>query len=113
VTGLLFLQGERDSQTRGLAIKWAARFKTMLEGFRAVFGNIPAVVAKIPDITASGHKYDDVVQDQQDLAAAENTGVRVFATADQPLADGLHFTVAAYKVIGERFADNWLDLTGP
>jgi carbohydrate esterase-like sialic acid-specific acetylesterase len=113
VTGLLFLQGERDSETRGLAIKWAARFKTMIEGFRSVFGNIPAVVAKIPDLTASGHKYDDVVQDQQDLAAAENTGVRVFATDDQPLADGLHFTVAAYKVIGERFADNWLDLTGP
>jgi hypothetical protein len=113
VTGLLFLQGERDAMQRGLATKWAAKFAKMLAGFRAVFGNIPAVVAKIPDLTAPGHKYTQVVQDQQDLAATENTGVQAFSTADQPLADGLHFTVPAYKVIGERFANNWLDLTGP
>jgi carbohydrate esterase-like sialic acid-specific acetylesterase len=113
VTGLLFLQGERDAMQKGLATKWAAKFTKMLAGFRAVFGNIPAVVAKIPDITASGHKYTQLVQDQQDLAATANTDVRAFSTADQPLVDGLHFTVAAYKVIGGRFADNWSALTGP
>jgi hypothetical protein len=114
VTGLLFLQGERDASQRGLATKWAARFKTMLAGFRSVFGEIPAVVAKLGNITAPGHKFTQLVQEQQDLAATENTNVRFFPTADQPLdGEGLHFTVAAYKIIGERFADNWLDLTGP
>jgi hypothetical protein len=114
VTGFLFLQGERDAQQKGLAQKWAAKFRAMLEGFRAIFGDIPAVVAKIPDISAPGHKYTQLVQDQQDLAATENTNVQVFPTADLALdADGLHFTVQSYKDLGSRFASNWLLLTGP
>ena len=113
VTGLLFLQGERDAGQKGLAQKWAARFKTMLEGFRAIFGDIPAVVAKIANITAPGHKYTQLVQEQQDLAATENTNVQFFPTADEQLdSDGIHFTVQAYKDIGGRFATNWLQLTG-
>ncbi|MGZ4374194.1 MAG: sialate O-acetylesterase, partial [Gaiellaceae bacterium] len=98
---------------KGLAQKWAARFKTMLAGFRAIFGDIPAVVAKIADITAPGHKYTQLVQEQQDLAAAENTNVQFFPTADEQLdTDGIHFTVQSYKDIGGRFATNWLQLTG-
>ena len=112
VTGLLFLQGERDATQRGLAQKWAAGFKTMLDGFRAVFGDIPAVVAKIADITAPGHKYTQLVQEQQDLAATQNTNVQFFPTADEPLEDGIHYTVQSYRDVGSRFTSNWLLLTG-
>ncbi|MGE5272287.1 MAG: sialate O-acetylesterase [Verrucomicrobiota bacterium] len=113
VAGLLFLQGERDATQRGLAQKWATRFNSMLAGFRAIFGDIPAVVAKIADITAPGHKFTELVQEQQDLAATQNTNVRFFPTADEPLdADGLHYTVQGYKDVGTRFAANWLFLTG-
>jgi hypothetical protein len=113
VSGLLFLQGEADAAQAKLASAWAAKFQKMLVGFRSVFGpNLPAVIGEIGNIAKKGNKYAPIVRAQQELAATQNAHVAVFSTLDLPIGpDGLHFTVPAYKTVGDRFAAAWL--SGP
>lgn len=112
VDGVMFLQGAQDATDPGLAATWAARFATFVTGIRSVVGQAPVVFGQI------GAYYNDpafgswaTVQQQQALFRAVKT--RMVVTDDLLMQPGsLHFSLQAYRSIGARMADAWLNLTG-
>ncbi len=117
IGGILFLQGEADSDTQDAASAWEGKFDQMLAAFRSDLGSdVPFVLGQIGAIENGGnqdYRYAPVVRAGQADAAATNPGVALATTDDLPLADDVHFTVDAYKTIGERFGDGWWSLAGP
>jgi hypothetical protein len=112
IDGILFLQGESDATNQSDADNWGKRFKVVLNGFRADLGSdVPFVLGQIGTISASGFKYQKTVRDQQAKAATGKPGLVMIMTKDLATgSDGLHFTVASYKTIGDRFATAWWQL---
>ena len=112
IEGILFLHGESDATNQSDAGAWAKRFKIVLNGFRTDLGtDVPFVIGQIGKITASGFGYQKTVRDQQATAATAQPGLAMITTKDLATgSDGLHFTIASYKTIGERFATAWWQL---
>jgi hypothetical protein len=113
VTGVVFDQGERDAEQKGLATGWAKKFASMAAGFRALFGaGLPIVFGQTGNIDPKGHKYLATVRDQQQQADDADPNALMVPTLDLAVSpDGLHFTLASYKTLGDRFADAWAQLS--
>jgi len=112
VSAVLFLQGETDSENQSKAQHWREHFEQMLAGLRATFGpELPVILAEIGHLNPDDYPYQNIVRNAQDAAASEDYKVALVHTDDLPTADGVHFTVDAYKTLGHRFEDAWWALT--
>jgi hypothetical protein len=120
VSGLLFFQGEADAldparnPERDLApAEWSARFGAVVDGFRADLGlaSLPVVYAQIGTQTAPVAFVNWAAIQEQQMAFARPCAAMI-VTGDLALEDTVHFTAESYQVIGRRFADAYLGLTG-
>jgi hypothetical protein len=111
VSGVLFFQGEEDAVSADLASTWAARFGGFVAGVRADFHRklLPIVFAQIGHAAGDQFPAWNTVKAQQ--ASYSAPVVAMIRTDDQPQQpENVHFTTAAYQVIGARFAAAWLSL---
>jgi hypothetical protein len=105
VDGVLFLQGEADArETRAQALAWPAAFDRVQYAFRRDFGGT-FVLGQIGSLDPATFAYQQVVRVGQ-ARMAKLLGLPLVRSADLPTAGG-HFTVAAYRVLGARFATAW------
>lgn len=111
VAGVLFFQGEADALPgrEASAPRWSNQFAAFVHDFRrdldqpelpVVFAQLAANEAALP--------YWETIQQQQSAVALPNC--KMIITRDLPLADGLHFTPASYRIVGQRFAAAWWEL---
>jgi hypothetical protein len=71
--------------------------------------NLPLVFAQIGSNTApEAFNNWQVIQEQQ--ATVKLPCTTMITTQDLPLGDAVHFTTESYKIIGQRFAEAYLDL---
>lgn len=106
IAGVLFLQGETDALKKKTAQSWSAGFKTLAAAFRHDL-HARVLLGQIGTINPAKYPYQQTVRDQQ-AAAAKKLGTPLVKTSALPVAaDGVHFTVASYKVVGVRFAAAW------
>jgi hypothetical protein len=111
LAGILFLQGEYEAESLDQAPGWATSFRRTFDQLRADFGAVPFVLGQIGTLPPERSPAQQVVRDQQAALAEELPGVALVETIDLPMApDGVHFTVDAYRTLGNRFADAWLEL---
>ena len=118
IEGMLFFQGEADAldpeqnPNRALsAFDYAAKFSTFVTDFRGDLSlpKLPIVFAQIGSHTApKAFTNWQVIQEQQ--ATVKLPCTTMITTQDLPLSDGVHFTTESYQIIGERFAEAYLDL---
>ncbi len=121
ISGVLFFQGETDAVDpvqyplpEPHAFDWATLFTAFVSDLRHDLHQpeLPVVFAQIAANTApEAFTNWKVVQDQQSSVKLPMTAM--ITTADLPLLDGLHFTEASYRTIGERFADAYWQLLEP
>jgi hypothetical protein len=111
LAGILFLQGEYEAESLDDAQEWGTAFRRTFEGFRAELGTVPFVLGQIGTLPPGRSPAQQIVRDQQAALAEELPGVALVETVDLPMApDGVHFTPDAYRTLGVRFADAWLNL---
>jgi hypothetical protein len=111
IDGVLFLQGESEARTPELARSWLPDFARVLEAFRRDTGAAPLVLGQIGTLSPD-FRGQRIVRDAQ-ANAARRYHLLFVRTSDLPVdGSGDHFTVPAYRVIGNRFATVWWRATG-
>jgi len=117
VAGILFFQGESDAldpkKNPGLTFspnQWADKFTVFISDWRSDLGlpELPVVFAQIGTNTRP-QRYPnwEVVQEQQ--RSVRLPFCKMITTDDLALKDTVHFTTESYQVIGERFAEAYLE----
>lgn len=106
ITGVLFFQGENDSEGKPTDHwdDWDVEFTAWVAAVRESLGDdaLPIVFAQIGKNTKNNPKWDQVklCQARVDLPA-----VAMITTDDLPYGHGVHYTTDAYVEIGRRFAE--------
>jgi lysophospholipase L1-like esterase len=108
IAGLLYLQGESDSAEEASVA--GERLEYLIDNLRADLPNAERMHAVIGGIAAATANDDTVRAQQQALAASDPT-IDYFSNLDlQPnLYDGLHFDKKAKLIVGQRYAQAFLD----
>jgi hypothetical protein len=107
IAGVLFLQGESEARTPDQAKTWLLNFAHVLAAFRHDTHDAPFVLGQIGTLSPQ-------FQGQRTVRNAQAQAARLYhllfvKTSDLPIdaTTGVHFTVPAYRVIGDRFATTW------
>jgi hypothetical protein len=118
VAGVLFFQGEADAiapelyqETVLLPDEWGDRFVALVNNWRNDLGlpELPVVFAQIGSNTAPDIFINwTVVKEQQ--RSVEMPFCAMITTDDLALKDAVHFTSESYQIIGQRFAEAYLNL---
>lgn len=104
ISGLLYLQGESDSNAEANLAK--TRIKELTDNLRADLPNAASLHCIIGGIAAAGADRD-IVRAQQADAGTSYSYIDFFSNLDlqaQTAPDNLHFNKAAKLTVGERFA---------
>lgn len=111
IAGLMYLQGESDSEAE--ATLAGERFAQLLANLRTDLPNAANMHAVIGGIAASGSTRDLVRTRQSALALADAT-IDYFTNLDlaDSLYDGLHFNMQAKLEIGRRYARRFRQAAG-
>jgi hypothetical protein len=118
VAGVLFFQGEADAiapelyqESALFPNEWGDRFVVLVNNWRNDLGlpELPVVFAQIgsntePDIFTNWA----IVKEQQ--RSVEMPFCVMITTDDLVLKDAVHFTPESYQIIGQRFAEAYLNL---
>jgi hypothetical protein len=118
VAGVLFFQGEADAiapelyqESALFPNEWGDRFMVFVNNWRNDLGlpELPVVFAQIgsntePDVFTNWA----VVKEQQ--RSVEMPFCVMITTDDLALKDAVHFTPESYQIIGQRFAEAYLNL---
>lgn len=106
ITGVLFFQGENDSEGKLTDHwdDWDIEFTAWVAAVRESLGDdtLPIVFAQIGKNTKNNPKWDQVKLCQ---ARVELPAVAMITTDDLPYGHGVHYTTDAYVEIGRRFAE--------
>lgn len=108
--GILWYQGESDTDTQADADAWAGRFSDMMDVFRRDLGEptLPLVVVGLGDQPMTGPyagrfvAWDTVQKDQLNLRM--NSQVYVSAAGLPRNADNLHLSTDGQIILGNRLA---------
>lgn len=106
--GLLWFQGEKDSEKPALAARWSADFATLLAGLRHDLSrpDLPVVLAQLARAegkwTASCPAWEEIKRQQARIHGRHLAMVR---SDDLALIDGIHLTTPAQLTLGRRFAN--------
>jgi hypothetical protein len=117
VAGILFFQGESDAldpkKNPELTLspnQWADKFTVFISDWRSDLGlpELPVVFAQIGTNTRP-NRYPNwkIVQEQQ--SSVRLPFCKMITTNDLTLGDTVHFTTESYEIIGERFAEAYLE----
>ena len=122
VTGMLWMQGERDSRTREMADAYERNLARLIQAVRKDVGvaDLPVVVGKVcPRMMVVDlgsciriHAYREKVRAAQAAVAAKDPRVELVETDDLPQFDNLHFDAAGQMALGRRFARAYLKMVG-
>jgi hypothetical protein len=118
VAGILFFQGESDAldpkknpELKLSPNQWADKFIVFISDWRSDLGlpELPVVFAQIGTNTRP-NRYSNwkVVQEQQ--SSVRLPFCKMITTDDLTLKDTVHFTTESYQIIGERFAEAYLEI---
>ncbi len=105
--GFLWFQGESDA----IGARTTAQYKTDLEQLidhvRTDLGapNLLAIVAQLGTFSSANLDLWLPIQEAQRQVARDDPRVALVPTVDAPRSDAIHFNVAGYKLIGQRFAE--------
>jgi len=110
VVGVVMLQGEHEAAEPNGGLVWANGFAKSLKAFQHDFGPLPFVLGQIGSIDPARSPYQQSVRDAQAAAAVGHPEIELVTSTDLPV-EGVHFTVAAEKTLGYRFADAWYSLS--
>ncbi|MCT7951383.1 sialate O-acetylesterase [Ancylothrix sp. C2] len=119
ISGVLFFQGEADALKPKPNAKfppfpgrWAAKFTRFVDDFRGDLSqpDLPVVFAQIGS-TKSPKLYINWQEVQRQQEEVNLSSAAMIYTRDLPLKDDVHFTTASYQKIGERFANQFWQLT--
>jgi len=118
VDGILFFQGETDALThrpRGAESysSWNVQFEAVVSAWRDDLNrpNLPVVFAQIGTLMADSIRFSKwkTVQENQRRIDIPNT--KMVRTEGLPVQeDGLHYTTAGYRAIGQRMATAYSEL---
>jgi hypothetical protein len=106
LAALLFWQGESDYIDMDHATHWAERFTTIVETYRAEFGNVPVIYVQIAPRFDQG-PYTPIREALRANQASVNLPgcIMVQATGLEPYTNVEHFTTEGYAVMGQRMAE--------
>jgi hypothetical protein len=119
VAGMLSFQGETDALDPERFPKWSPsassygeKFATFVDDLRKdlSLATMPIVFAQL----GTNNSPDDYVNWEilKEQQKSSNPSCAVMITTDDlALADGVHFTTESYRVIGDRYAEAFLQLT--
>lgn len=111
ITGVLWYQGETDARDMAAARRWGAAFAELAQAFRRDLAapRLPFVVVRLADAPARAEdvgRYPGWTMVQEAQARLRIRCVAVVRADGLPrLADDLHLTTAAQRVLGKRLAD--------
>jgi hypothetical protein len=118
VAGILFFQGEADAIAQELfqeselfPNEWGDRFEVFVNDWRNDLGlpELPVVFAQIGTNTAPDIFINwAIVKEQQ--RSVEMPFCVMITTDDLALRDPVHFTSESYQIVGQRFAEAYLNL---
>ena len=108
IAGLLYLQGESDSEYEAsiAGIRMASLVNNLREDLPNALNMHTVIGGIITDRT-----YSDLVRSQQSLLAAESDNINYFDNLDLingGVYDGTHFNKPGKLIVGERYADAFL-----
>lgn len=107
IRGVLFAQGESDAQNPAVAAKWGTRFQHFVINLRqSLHARVPVVFTVLGTTMQPRrfHAWQIVQRQQRSLDLPLTARVE---TADLPIQDNIHFTVAGYRALGLRLAAGW------
>ena len=115
-SGMLWMQGERDSVFEFMAHAYEDNFVVFVEAIRRDTGNreLPIITGQIaPRIyrLEEGrftHAFRHVVQEAQQQASCSDPLIKLVETRDLPQSDNLHFDTGGQMELGKRFAQAYL-----
>jgi hypothetical protein len=118
IAGVLWYQGESDSDSYDLASAWPGRFESLVSTLRSDLGipGLPVLMVSIGDRPING-PYAARFPAWRELQAAQNAlsapGVTVVAAAALDRNDDeLHLSTAGALELGQRLSSAWLARTG-
>ena len=123
LAGFFWMQGESDAvegkAQPGMAKRYRKNLQALVVTLRKHFGQdtLPVVIARIspPERDRKGRhfRYREMVRRAQRQVAMGDRWTALVETTDlSRQEDDLHFTAESQQVLGGRFADAWLALTG-
>lgn len=111
--GIIWMQGESDTDSEEVALRYYENLKRLMDLFRAALRNndIPVVIGKISDSgdDADGKVWDygEIVQNAQEkYAKTDHKASIVRSTKNYEYCDPWHYDSEAYIDLGERFAES-------
>ncbi len=112
VSGVLFHQGESNSASLALAQEWPAKFRTFVTSIRRDLARpaLPVVFGLTRDFSACascGLPFGAALRDEQRRVRIRGVAL---VQADDLAVNGEHFTPAAYRQLGVRYAKAMLPL---
>lgn len=112
IRGILFSQGETDSQSEAMAAAWTAKFLTVIGSFRRDLAvpALPVVMQLTRDFTRDPYGLPAGLTIRAAQRAVAGPTIAVVSGDDLSL-DGEHFTPDGYRTLGARIANAWLKLT--
>lgn len=116
--GILWHQGEADSQDLAKARTYGARWSAVMESLRADVGDVPIVVGGLGEFLYTRDKndfpYSRIVNEAlSSLAVSERNVAYVPSGALNHKGDVLHFDTTSLKELGRRYAMAFLLLAKP
>jgi hypothetical protein len=116
VRGILWYQGESDTESDDASSAWSVKFMALVDALRQDLGNpdLPVVFAQLGNLSES-RRREPRFQAWEGLKAAQRSvqgrAILMVRTDDLPLSkDGLHLATAAQQQLGARLADAMLRL---
>jgi len=110
--GMLWMQGEADSETIEMANAYAANLEILLRDLRKTTSTpkLPVVMGRISSgllkSTKWNFEHSPIVQKAQDAVAAKDQDTHIVSTDDLPLLkDNTHFDSQGQITLGGRMAD--------
>jgi hypothetical protein len=112
VKGIIWHQGSADN-SKGLAdnfVSYKSNMKTMVENFRKELNlpNLPFICGELTDGRPEFDAFNQTVI--QDVKSYIPNSDFVYATGVTLLSDGIHFDTPSVKMMGERYADKFLEM---
>lgn len=111
IKGILWHQGESDAHS-GMAESYTKNLSTLVYVLRDYMGNknLPVLMGELGNFTnEDNQQYRDVINTSLHRVAKSTKNVFVISTKDlSHKGDALHFNSAAQRMMGERFAREFL-----
>ena len=116
IKGILWHQGEHDGIFYSEASTYATRLAQLEDDLRKDLRivDLPFITGGlVAGVANSGHHWAPLVGDQIWQNAAQTYLTGYVTTSDLPyLSDYLHFTTASQRILGERYCDEYLRVSG-